>query len=490
MKVFRKINKWDFGVLMVILIELILLLLRWEMFPKFVDIYYHFSVAKAFDLANGIVLHDFWEYSPFGRPHLYPPLFHILMLTFMKIGIKVQFLMKFISFLMFPLMQVTSWIIFRKLFNKKIAFYTILLLSSSYSFYWFQTNMLPACLAIIFSILIFYLIENKKYISASLVLTLSFYTHLGISVITALSLLIYALLRKERLKLAIKTVLISLILYIPWLIHIFQHLNFLIPGNQANFIQWKLHFIMLVLALFGAFYCIKSKKELYIPISYSLAMLPFIYLYPSIYFNGHNLFSWSILGGVFLANFDSFSFMKHKKYLLIVSVLFILLITPVITIPKDQDERLSFKLEKGAITKLLFYSPEFADLNLLNDENLELAEYINKNTNEDDIFYIQNAYIGGLITSITGRSQVGAMYHEVKPIEINPQPKSNFLIIENSESKPPENYVFIKKIGGYELYEDPNVKTISNMPKFKIPLIYAYIFFLLIIISMIFDIRR
>ena len=114
MDIFKKISKWDIGVLIIIFIELFLLLLHWEMFPKFVDIYYHFSVAKAFDLANGIVLHDFWEYAPMGRPHLYPPLFHILILFFMKISIKTEFLMKLISFLMFPILQVTSWIVFRK----------------------------------------------------------------------------------------------------------------------------------------------------------------------------------------------------------------------------------------------------------------------------------------------------------------------------------------------------------------------------------------
>jgi len=90
MDFFKKIDKWDYAIFSIILVNFILLLYRWEMFPKFIDIYYHFSVVKGFEIANGIVFHDFWEYAPGGRPHLYPPFFHILILikySFPKEGI-------------------------------------------------------------------------------------------------------------------------------------------------------------------------------------------------------------------------------------------------------------------------------------------------------------------------------------------------------------------------------------------------------------------
>ena len=125
MKLSKKYDKWDKLSLLIIILTIALLLYRWEMFPKFIDIYYHFSVARNFELVNGIVIHDFWEYAPDGRPHLYPPLFHLIIIILGNLGFKTEFLMKFVSFIMFPLLQLTSFFIFRKLFNTKISFYTI-----------------------------------------------------------------------------------------------------------------------------------------------------------------------------------------------------------------------------------------------------------------------------------------------------------------------------------------------------------------------------
>lgn len=490
MDILEKINKWDYAVLAIILVNLVLLVYRFDMFPKFVDIYYHFSAARAFELVNGIVLHDFWEYAPSGRPHLYPPFFHVLILMFIKLGLKIEFLLKIISLAIFPLLQVTAWLAFRKLFNKKTAFYIVLLLSSSYSFYWFETNMLPAALVIIFSIIIYYLIERNKLASASVLLALSLYTHLGLSLIIILSLIIYALLRKERLKIVFKALIISILLFLPWLIHILQNIDFLSVGNQANFIEWKLHFLLLFFAIAGVFYCLKAKKEMLIPISYALAMVPFLFLYPSIYFSGHNLFSWSMLGGVFLSNIDKIQFFRDKNYAIIIISVLVLLITPIITIPREPNDRIDLRLEKGVITNLIFYEPGFEDLNILNTRNLELADFINKNTGMNEIFYIGNSYIGGLVTTLTGRSQSGAMYFEVSPIEAPGPINAQLWISEISDPKPPEGFRLIKEINGYRIHRDDNVKPERRMPTFKIPLIYAYLVLIIFMLIIYFDLKK
>ena len=95
MKFFPHLKKWDYCSIILITLTVFILIYRWEMFPKFIDIYYHFSVVKNFDFVNGLVIHDYWEYAPAGRPHLYPPLFHLIILLFMKSGINTELLMKF-----------------------------------------------------------------------------------------------------------------------------------------------------------------------------------------------------------------------------------------------------------------------------------------------------------------------------------------------------------------------------------------------------------
>src|SRR3989338_7051083 len=52
--------------------------LGWDTYPRFLDSYYHLAVIQGFRQAGGIALHAFWESAPAGRPHLYPPLFHLV----------------------------------------------------------------------------------------------------------------------------------------------------------------------------------------------------------------------------------------------------------------------------------------------------------------------------------------------------------------------------------------------------------------------------
>src|SRR3989338_10814800 len=52
--------------------------LGWDTYPRFLDSYYHLAVIQGFRQHGGVALHAFWESAPAGRPHLYPPLFHLL----------------------------------------------------------------------------------------------------------------------------------------------------------------------------------------------------------------------------------------------------------------------------------------------------------------------------------------------------------------------------------------------------------------------------
>ncbi len=72
----------------------LLQLLRSVVLPQFMDIYYHLQVAWGFLQSGGYSGWDFWEYAPFGRPHIYPPLFHILLALLMKLRFSAILLAK------------------------------------------------------------------------------------------------------------------------------------------------------------------------------------------------------------------------------------------------------------------------------------------------------------------------------------------------------------------------------------------------------------
>jgi len=56
----KKLNRYDLLALGIIVVSTLLSLKRLNIFPVFVDIFYHMSTAKGFDIAGGVVLHDFW----------------------------------------------------------------------------------------------------------------------------------------------------------------------------------------------------------------------------------------------------------------------------------------------------------------------------------------------------------------------------------------------------------------------------------------------
>ena len=81
MKVEQKDNlrefNWNFFSWSLIAIFCLLQVLRWQIMPQFMDIYYHLSCAWGFIQAGGYSGWDFWQYAPVGRTHIYPPVFQI-----------------------------------------------------------------------------------------------------------------------------------------------------------------------------------------------------------------------------------------------------------------------------------------------------------------------------------------------------------------------------------------------------------------------------
>src|SRR6185436_3212168 len=73
---------WDRASWCLIALHTVLLLSWWPLLPWFVDLYYHMNVLEGFRQAGGVALHDFWEFAPAGRPHLYPPALHVALLSF------------------------------------------------------------------------------------------------------------------------------------------------------------------------------------------------------------------------------------------------------------------------------------------------------------------------------------------------------------------------------------------------------------------------
>ena len=163
---------WRYGALGIIALFTILLIIRWQTLPIFLDIYYHASCMTGFRDAGGIVLHDFWEYAPVGRPHLYPPLFHLILLGLSKASLPILFILRLVSATIYPLFLFTiSWVV-SKLYNDRCAFFTVLAATLPYTFLLNVITAIPSSIALIILVLLFYAIETKRTLCGILLLGL------------------------------------------------------------------------------------------------------------------------------------------------------------------------------------------------------------------------------------------------------------------------------------------------------------------------------
>ena len=217
--------RWNILTLALISALSALILLNWPKYPLFIDIYYHLNVMRGFDSAGGIVTHAFWELAPEGTVHLYPPLFHLLLLIPYKLGMDVLSISKLFSLLSFPALLATFAFTVSGLFSPKTGFFATMAAAIPYTFFLKSIITIPVSLSLIFILLAFYAFEKDRRLACPMLIAGAFYTHLGIPWMGMLAFIIYGLTKKSALKQVLKTVFFSLLLAAPVIIHVLANIN-------------------------------------------------------------------------------------------------------------------------------------------------------------------------------------------------------------------------------------------------------------------------
>ena len=494
----KRLNRYDGLAMGIILVSTLLSLWRLNIFPVFVDIFYHMSVTKGFSIAGGIVLHDFWEFAPLGRVHLYPPFLHVIM-GFMYRFLPMITVGKIISFIMFPLVQLSVFLYVREVFDRKTSFYTVLLITVPFNFYRSQALTNATSLVLVLTPLVFLAVEKRKLLSSVILMSMTLYTHISMPHIVSAGLILYAVLNREKRKLILKTLGISYLLFLPWLIHVLVNSREISAATFGTILQSEMHLIPIFFGFIGLVYCFLKKKHYYLPAMYFLSMIIILYKYP-MRFWAHMALGISILGGISLSEIENAIIRNQKRYGMTLgfSVAVILMICfnifdPVFTTTPIGNE---FDNKDPTIMTLLKGNVQPS---LITPETMELCRIVEENTNPEQIFFITNPTIGCLITSLTGRSQILGMWHEVQPEMKTPPAAAKLLIFDNKfldnlRNKKPELLRNLKYVGKTERYtaflQNRPVKAKSRIPKVVFPEILAYILLFSGIAGLIFDIRR
>lgn len=419
----RSLSRWDIYAYCILGVILLFQVTNWFKMPLFMDCYYHLSVMRGFDDAGGWVGRAFWENAPVGRPHLYPPLFHLLEWTLFKTGLGPITIARLCDVSIYPLLLFVVWSTVKNVYSSRLAFFGLFLLSSSYTLYLAILNNTPFSLAFIFGILAFYSFKRSKYLATLLWLVLSFYTHSLMSWLAVLALFMDTLLRAQERRHFLKIFLAAVALASPLFIHQLRFLSFVKFFRTNEFYFAELDLPVYLLALAGDFLVIKNRRSYSFFIALSASMAVLLWTNRDRFLSGQGLIPLMLLAAVAMdvvwEGLDKQGKMSLRVAFFAAAILVFHFFTPLVCftpLKRGPNIIMTSWLRNqigwgSAFTsskeKTLYY-PKFIQ---------EIVRLIKQKTGQDDIIFSNYNYVGGMVAVLSHRATSDAMLPEIKPFQ-------------------------------------------------------------------------
>ncbi len=253
--------------------------LDWGSYPRFLDSYYHLGVIQGFRQAGGVALHAFWEAAPAGRPHLYPPLFHLLWVPVWALTGDPITVARLWTFLGAPLLLLTLASAARALGGPRRAALTVVAALIPVNLYLSTLIHPTATLAAIGVLGVWWLLEQRRTLAAGLLLGLIGYLHPGLPWVTALALGLLGVVDRTR-RHALAIAALGLLVMAPWWWHVGQHLAALRATQPPEGRLLELPVVALLLGAVGALIAWRRAPAYRFPLALLAAALPWAARYP------------------------------------------------------------------------------------------------------------------------------------------------------------------------------------------------------------------
>lgn len=422
------IERIDKAVLVFIAIILVVMFTnRSQLMPKDdSDHNYHMAVARQIIEQKGIPKWDDWEYAPAGRPHLYPPVLHILIATFAGSAEKVSHGFETLQVVAYPLGLLLAWWFTRWLFGPATAFFAALVLSMDMTCTLVTISVLPSALVTVIMplVLMCFLTKRSKWTIALLALAL--YTHMGVAWLMILGLFFFSARYQGYYDFFKHTLAWAFAFYVPWFLRLAGCIDWIGTPSSALFSDagrgigaaisatlaglLSLQFINVVFLVLGLIGLKKFAHPASGVIRTMLAgFLPMLVTYGGRFWM-HTTPLWAILIASLLTRFATSSPSRKR---LAVCMLCTLIPLPVITVGFG-GKGVGLLPNIGGATFALSYvlSPQKDD-----DDFNRLADFIRRHTSAREIVHVDPSrqYLGDRIVHETGRRvDVGGWSAEVR----------------------------------------------------------------------------
>lgn len=386
------------------------------------DCWYHLAVAREIK-ESGIPRWDDWEFQwnpdiiPWetdtepGRPHLYPPLLHILIAFFSEDSEHVIEGAKVLQILLYPAALLASWYFAKLLFSSKVAFIALIILSMDATFLLIFIGIMPSSLVNLFFPLLLISFLSRRLKTSVFLMTLCLYSHLSFPFLVLICLLVLSYKYRTYFPFYRKFALLSLIFYLPWGLHVLEYSSFLrsfgaIVGNPIL----GLIIGMLSLQIFNPIFLYFGIKGLKKSSGINRDLVKYIligFLPALIFYGGRYWFHTSPFWAIFIALYLKEKIFSRKRVLYL--LLFALVPMPLIAfgLPDGGFPLLpSITALDGAIG-LHFLPPAY------NEEDMQLKALIEAYTAPDQIIHVDEASLADRIVVLTGRPVDNGMWFEV-----------------------------------------------------------------------------
>ncbi|MBA4389255.1 MAG: hypothetical protein C0404_14880 [Verrucomicrobia bacterium] len=214
---------------------------------------YHMAVARQILDFKGIPQWDDWEYAPAGRPHLYPPVLHLLIAAFAGNAGKIVHGYETLQVVAYPLGLFLSWWFARWLFGPAVGFLAALVFSMDMACTLTMIAVLPSALVTAFMPLLFMCFLAKRSKATIILMTLALYTHLGVASLLILGLLIFSARHQGYYPFFKHVLTWSFAFFIPWFLRLLNCVDWINTPSTVIFSTTGRGLSSLVLAALSGF---------------------------------------------------------------------------------------------------------------------------------------------------------------------------------------------------------------------------------------------
>lgn len=410
-------NPWALAAGLILLAAAVLTAAHWPLLPYFLDSYYHLAVIGGFRDAGGLALHAFWEAAPEGRPHLYPPLFHLIFLHGALLKIDPITLARFWTWLCPPLLLAAAWLACSRVFGARLACLALISLTLPYSFFLATLNYPPASFVLVIAFGILLALHRRRPLAGGLLLAAAFWLHAGLPWLLALSLLLYGLVERTHRGTCWRILLIGLLGASPWLAHLYRHLPMIQfqPRGEDRFLD--LPVAMILLGILGLLPAWRQGGLARLPVCMAAGFLPMLLAgYRFRFFAAQGAFPFLLLAAFALDRIVR----RIRRPWIFVPLLFLLaLAAPSVHVRPQPVEGRTLTIAWGdtalsTLSGLREPYPRGTGTSLYQERLMgQLEEAVRSHVHPDELVYCNVSYLGGMLTALTGRATTNQMLREM-----------------------------------------------------------------------------